>query len=188
MWHDTNIINKITDAEISYEGNDASLAIHTTIREITEMTSDDVSDLLYISETVHLPEKKDIKRCYRTDFRLLTNQEAQRICKRKEGIYIGQIYKNNQFFVYNERREELVPFKQNDYLMNEKEYMTFDGKKYIYYDNDGNFKQCMKMKNNVCSYYDEKWEILYKETLLNHVEEEDAEILLKKENKKPYKK
>lgn len=152
------------------------------------MTSDVMSDLLYISDCVHLPEKQDIKRCYRTDFRLLTNKEAKKICTSKKGVFIDKEYKDNAFFVYNERKEELVPFKKNDYLMNEKEYLTYDGKKYLYFDNDGNLKECMLVAGDTCEYYDKKGNLLYTEDLIRYVEEQDAEELIKQENKKKPKK
>ena len=152
------------------------------------MIHDEVKDVLYISETVHMPDKKDIGRCYRTDFRLLTNREAKRLCDKNDDLHIGETYVNHQFFVYNERRRELVPFKKKEYLMSEKEYMTYDGTKYVYYDNDGNFKQYMTMKGNTCSYYDKKNELIGQETLLDAIEEDDAETLIKQEHKKKPKK
>jgi hypothetical protein len=74
--------------------------------------------------------------CYRTDFELKDKKAAKKISKEKK-ILIAPKYKNADFFVYNERKEELVPFKKNDYLMYDRGYFTFDGTSYISYDDNG---------------------------------------------------
>jgi hypothetical protein len=44
--------------------------------------------------------------------------------------------------VYNERTNEMVPFKKNDFMMFDhgEWYLTFDGTSYIYYDDNGHEK------------------------------------------------
>lgn len=108
----------------------------TTVEELIEKTNEQLDDALFIAEDVHIPEKKDIKRCYRANFELKTNKEAKKIVKEKK-ILISPRYKNADFFVYNDRTEELVPFQKNDYLMYDRGYFTFDGKNYISYDDAG---------------------------------------------------
>lgn len=156
-----------------------SLNESVTIHNITEVIAGKVSDLLYISEKVHMPEKKNIKRCYWTDFRLLPNKEAKKVCEEKKGITIDKEFEDHEFFVYNENKNTLLPFKKNDYLMNEKEYMTYDGEKYLYFDNDGNLKDYMRVEGDICSHYiydkNNKEEVVwYKETLNETKKEEDA--------------
>ncbi len=165
------------------EGDDISWYGEITVHMIREMIHEEVKDVLYISETVHMLNKKDIGRCYWTDFRLLTNREAKKLCKNNKHLHIDDSDLHHQFFVYNEKRGELVPFRKNEYLMNEKEYMTFDGTRYIYYDNDGNVKQYMTMKGNICSYYDNNNELISQDILLEQEEEEDTETLLRNEKK-----
>ncbi|MEI6672036.1 MAG: hypothetical protein WCL02_01400 [bacterium] len=102
-----------------------------------EETKDQLQDTLYIADNIFIPEKKDIKRCYRTNFTLKTQKETKRLSKEKK-IVINPKYKDSDFFVYNERTNELVPFKKNDYLMYEHGYFTFDGINYLSYDDNGN--------------------------------------------------
>lgn len=107
-----------------------------TVEDLVVKTNSQLDDALYIANNVFIPEKKDIRRCYRTDFQLKTKGEAEQIVKEKK-ILISPTYKDADFFVYNERTEELVPFKKNDYLMDDQGYFTYDGKNYISYDNNG---------------------------------------------------
>jgi len=107
-----------------------------TVEKLIAKTNNQLGDALYIAEDIFIPQKKDIKRCYRTDFELKTKEEAKKIIKEKK-ILISPKYKDADFFVYNERKEELVPFKKNDYLMNDRGYFTYDGTSYISYDDDG---------------------------------------------------
>jgi len=162
------------------------------IHNIVNTTYDSLSDLLYISERVHIPEKENIQRCYWTDFRLLSNQDAMKIAKKIGWITIEGENMYYDFFVYNDRKREIVPFKKNDYLMNEKEYMTYDGEKYIYIDNDGNIKEYMRVEGNVCTYYtyntkDNQEIVLYTDIFLDNEQEENGEDMLiaeKRKNKK----
>lgn len=108
----------------------------TTVEELVAQTNDQLDDALFIAEDIHIPEKKDIKRCYRTDFELKTNKEAKELMSEKK-ILLSPKYKNADFFVYNDRTEELVPFQKNDYLMYDRGYFTFDGTSYISYDDNG---------------------------------------------------
>ncbi len=110
----------------------------TNVKEVITVTNDELLvDIFYKSDSTHIPKKKDIARCYRTDFTLKNKKEAKILVK-ENAILISPKHENVDFFVYNERTNELVPFKKNDYLMYEHEYLTFDGKNYITYDNDGN--------------------------------------------------
>ncbi|MEI7563994.1 MAG: hypothetical protein WCJ39_10625 [bacterium] len=64
---------------------------------------------------------------------------------KEKPIVLSPRYKNFDFFVYNERTNEMVPFKKNDVMMFDhgEGYLTFDGKNYIYYDDNG----CEKGRN-----------------------------------------
>lgn len=75
---------------------------------------------------------------YWTDFTLKTKKEAEKLMDEKP-IVLSPNYKNYDFFVYNERTNELVPFKKNDFMMFDHGdgYLTFDGMSYIYYDDNG---------------------------------------------------
>lgn len=107
-----------------------------SVRELINLTNTQLDDALYITEDIFIPQKKDIKRCYRTDFELKTQKEAKKIMSEKK-IFLSSKHKHADFFVYNERKEELLPFKKNDYLMHDHGYFTFDGKNYVSYDDSG---------------------------------------------------
>lgn len=109
----------------------------TNIGELIKVTNEELEDTLYIAEDTHIPEKKDIARCYRSDFELKTKEEVKILVKEKK-TRICHKQENSDFFVYNEKVRELLPFKKNDYLMYEHGYLTFDGTHYISYDDDGN--------------------------------------------------
>jgi len=108
------------------------------IEKIIENTNQETADLLYISSKIHMPAKSEIKKCYREDFVLVPKNKIKKICADNKKIHLPQEYKNHDFFVYNQRKNQIVPFKENDYLMDKDGYLTFDGKSYIQYDNDGN--------------------------------------------------
>jgi len=99
-------------------------------------TSDKLQDTLYIADDVFMPQKKNVGRCYRSDFTLKTKQEAEKLVATANAI-ISSKNKDTDFFVYNERTRELVPFKKNDYLIYDRGYYTFDGTNYISYDDNG---------------------------------------------------
>ena len=109
------------------------------VNEIITVTNNEIADDMDDTLYMHLPEKKDIGRCYRwkKDFTLKTKKEAKKIIKEKK-IEISQEDAQADFFVYNEKTNQLLPFKKNDYLMYEHEYLTFDGINYISRDNEGN--------------------------------------------------
>ncbi|MEI6774344.1 MAG: hypothetical protein WCL18_06225 [bacterium] len=109
----------------------------TNVEELIAVTNDQLEDTLYIADGVIIPDKKDISRCYRSDFTLKTKKEAQKIIKNKKAT-IDYTNKESDFFVYNERKEQLLPFKKNDYLIYDHGYFTFDGKDYLSYDDNGN--------------------------------------------------
>jgi len=119
------------DESIGYSGS-------ITMDQIIEKVNQEASDVLYISDKVHMPEKLKIKNCYREDFVLIPKNQVKKKCIEDQKINLIQEYQKYGFFVYNERKHQLVPFKQNDYLMDKDGYLTFDGKRYFYYDNDGN--------------------------------------------------
>lgn len=107
-----------------------------SLEELIALTNTQLDDALYIAEDIFLPQKEHIKHCYRTDFELKTHVEAKKIIQEKK-LFLSSKYKNADFFVYNDRREELMPFKKNDYLMHDRGYFTFDGINYISYDDSG---------------------------------------------------
>jgi hypothetical protein len=94
------------------------------VGEIIDFTNDTLGDNMYIGEKddqlpeskSFMPEKKDIGRCYWTDFTLKTKKEAEKLMDQKP-IILSPSYKNYDFFVYNERTNEMVPFKKNDFMM-----------------------------------------------------------------------
>ena len=129
---------KKKSVNIKVAPNDTKTPSFTNVKEVITVTNDELfEDVFYKSDSTHIPEKKDIARCYRSNFKLKTKKEAEKIIKEKK-IAISEEDKNADFFVYNERTNGLVPFKKNDYLMYEHEYLTFDGTNYITRDNDGN--------------------------------------------------
>ena len=109
-----------------------------TIKKIIDDTNENLHDSMYIWEHIFLQDKKSIGRCYRTDFSLKTRKEVQKLSNEKN-IVLSPRYKHVDLFVYNERTDEIVPFKKNDVLMYDhgEGYLTFDGTNYIYYDDNG---------------------------------------------------
>lgn len=122
---------------VSQELSHTTKAYHfTNVDEVINVTNDQLEDTFYIADDIFVPEKKNIARCYRSDFKLKTREEAQKTVN-KNPVLISPKYKDTDFFVYNERTDELVPFKKNDYLIYEHGYFTFDGTDYISYDDNG---------------------------------------------------
>ncbi len=109
----------------------------TNVEELIAVTNDQLEDILYIADDVFIPEKKNIGRCYRSDFKLKTKAEAKELIRNKKARFSNK-NKDTDFFVYNERTKELIPFKKNDYLIYDRGYFTFDGKDYFSYDDNGN--------------------------------------------------
>jgi len=109
----------------------------SNVEELIAVTNNQLEDTLYIADGVIIPDKKDISRCYRSDFTLKTKEEAKKIIKDNK-VTIHHKYKESDFFVYNERKEQLLPFKKNDYLIYDHGYFTFDGEHYFSYDDTGN--------------------------------------------------
>jgi len=110
----------------------------TSIAQVIENTNQDTADVLYISDGVKTTEKSKIKRYYREDFVLVRQNEVKKICDDDKKLQLPKNHNNHDFFVYNERKHQIIPFKKNDYLMDKDGYLTFDGTSYFYYDNDGN--------------------------------------------------
>lgn len=108
----------------------------TTVEELITITNEELDDTLYIADDIFIPEKKNIWRCYWTDFSLKTLKEAYDLVKKKLAS-MSPKYKQVDFFVYNESTHELLPFKKNDYMIYENGYFTFDGTNYISYDDMG---------------------------------------------------
>lgn len=106
------------------------LKIHT-IEEFVQMTNTELADMLYIS----VPEKTQ-KRNYRNDFKLLSNKELQEFIKDKK-IKAPETQKECWLFVYNLKTDKVSPFKKDEYLMSDTGYMTFDGKTYYGYNDNG---------------------------------------------------
>ena len=122
--------------------------------EVITITNNQLEDILYIADDIFIPEKKNIARCYRSDFTLKSKKEAKELVKRKKAIFDYKD-KKSDFFVYNERETKLLPFKKNDYLIYEHGYFTFDGNNYISYDDNGkeigrfNFTNDHKIKTKI---------------------------------------
>lgn len=88
------------------------------------------------AEHVHVPEKNEINKYYLSNFTLKNRKEAVNLVKEKHARF-AERNRAADFFVYDERARKLIPFKKNDYLMYDNGHFTFDGKNYIYYDNNG---------------------------------------------------
>ena len=139
-----NLVAKNKSAHHKEEPKSTAHAF-TNVGEIIDFTNDNLGDNMYIwarddvqERKSFIPEKKDIWRMYWTDFTLKTKKEAKKLMDEKP-IVLSPNYKNYDFFVYNERTNELVPFKKNDFMMFDHGdgYLTFDGMSYIYYDDNG---------------------------------------------------
>jgi len=100
------------------------------IEELITITNSELEDIFYIGKNKH-------ERNYRWDFSLKTQQEVMDLHK-KNTSKISHTGKEYTVFVYNERTEEAVPFKENDCIMYDRGYVSFDGKKYYSYDDNGN--------------------------------------------------
>lgn len=126
-------MEKLLDKELE------NIPIFKKIEDVVETTNAHLTDSIYIWDGAFLPDKKDIGRCYRPDFSLKTNKEVNELIKNKKGTFLSPEYENADFFVYNERTNELVPFKENDILIygNGNGYFKLIGKEYIYYDDNG---------------------------------------------------
>ena len=111
----------------------------TNVEDVITVTNSQLgATMLYIADNVFIPKKNEICRCYRSneDFVLKTREEAKKLIKDKK-VMDNHRDETSDFFVYNERKEELLPFKKNDYLMYEHGYFTFDGTTYFSYDDNG---------------------------------------------------
>lgn len=95
------------------------------------ITNGDIKDLFYIGD------KLQGGRNYRWDFSFKTKEEAEKLVKNTKAKIIHKD-KISDFFVYNERTEELVPFKKDDCMLYDSGYLKFDGKEYLSYDDIGN--------------------------------------------------
>lgn len=106
------------------------------IQDIVTTYNQQLADAFYISTTIDLPAKKDMAHCYRSgsDFSLKTREEVESLTSDTA------IEKNNNsdFFVYNERTKEIVPFQKHDCLMYDTWYFTYNGNEYVTYDDGGN--------------------------------------------------
>ena len=112
------------------EEKNSSKAYHSKdIQELIMVTNSELEDILYIGKKI------DGRHCW-SDFTFKTKEEASTLSKNNK-IKVSK-NKDSDFFVYNERTEELVPFKKNDYLMYDRGYVAFDGEKYLSYDDNGN--------------------------------------------------
>lgn len=109
--------------------------IHT-IQDIVSTYNQQLADAFYISTTRDLPSKKNIAHCYRSgaDFSLKTREEVMLWTYNS----IVEHHQKSDFFVYNERTQELLPFQTHDCLMHDAGYFTYNGKEYVSYDDNGN--------------------------------------------------
>lgn len=108
----------------------------TNVADLIKTTNGQIEDTLYIADDIFIPKTKNIGRCYRSDFTFETREQAEKLVKEKK-IIMYHKDKESDFFVYNERAWELLPFKKNDYRIFDHGYITFDGTNYIEYDDNG---------------------------------------------------
>ncbi len=112
---------------VAQDKSNTSKAHHfTTLQELIILTNSELEDVLYIGE-------KLCGRNYRSDFTFKTKAEVVALSKKNKANI-----KESDFFVYNERTGETVPFKKNDYMLYDRWYFSFDGKNYVSYDDNGN--------------------------------------------------
>lgn len=107
------------------------------IEELIAMTNTQLEETMYIADDIFVPNKNNIHRCYRSDFTLKTEKEAKALLHHQKNKLSVENEKTD-FFVYNERTKDVLPFKKNDYLLYEHGYFTFDGINYLSYDDNGN--------------------------------------------------
>lgn len=108
----------------------------TNVADLIKTTNGQIEDTLYIADDIFIPKTKNIGRCYRSDFTFETREQAEKLVQEKKAIFYHK-EKESDFFVYNERAGELLPFKKNDYRIFDHGYITFDGTNYIEYDDNG---------------------------------------------------
>lgn len=108
----------------------------TNVADLIRTTNGQIEDTLYIADDIFIPKTKNIGRCYRSDFTFETKAQAEKLVQEKKAIFYHKD-KESDFFVYNERAGELLPFKKNDYRIFDHGYITFDGTNYIEYDDNG---------------------------------------------------
>lgn len=104
----------------------------SNVEEFVQIANTELADMFYIS----VDEKRE-ERSYRNDFKVFQKQELQEMIKEKD-IKIPESYKKFRCFIYNERKEKILPFKKDDYLMHDRGYFMFDGTKCLSYDDNGN--------------------------------------------------
>ena len=102
----------------------------STVDEVMSITNGDIKDLFYIGDKIGGNN-------YRSDFSFKTPKEVAELQKNYKKN-ITSTNKEANLFVYNERTEEVVPFKEKDYLMYDAGYVTIDGDQYIACDDNGN--------------------------------------------------
>jgi len=102
------------------------------VEKFIHVANTELADMFYIS----LDEKKE-ERSYRNDFKVFNTKELKKLIQGKD-IQVPANYKEFKCLIYNERKEKILPFKKDDYLMHDRGYFTFDGKKYFSYDDNGN--------------------------------------------------
>ena len=103
----------------------------TNVEELVKQTNEKLNDtMMYIGAIGH-------RYRWDLDFVLKTRKEAEALVKHNKAIFYHKD-KNTDFFVYNERSGDLVPFKKKDYLTFDHGYLVFVGKDYISYDDLGN--------------------------------------------------
>ena len=123
--------------KIQKRSTDAKAYNFTNVKEVISITNKEIiDDMLYIADDIFIPEKKNMARCYRSNFTLKSKDDVKKMVHKKK-IVLPKKIKDADFFVYNEKTEQLLPFKKNDYLIYEHGYFTFDGKNYISYDDNG---------------------------------------------------
>lgn len=100
------------------------------IQELITITNGELEDILYIGK------KEEGRNCW-SDFSFKTKEETIQLNKENK-MKLSKKNTQSDFFVYNERTGELVPFKTHDYLMYDRGYVYFDGRKYVSCDDNGN--------------------------------------------------
>lgn len=126
---------KVKESKAVEQGNKSYT--FTNVADLIKTTNGQIEDTLYIADDIFIPKTKNIGRCYRSDFTFETKEQAEKLVQEKKAVFYNKD-KESDFFVYNERAGQLLPFKKNDYRIFDHGYITFDGISYIEYDDNGN--------------------------------------------------
>lgn len=101
------------------------------MKEFVAVANTELAEMLFISTA-----EKQADRSYRDDFKVLSKKQLQELIKDKI-VNVPEAYKAYTYFVYNERKEKVLPLKKDDYLTHEHGHFTFGGKDCVSHDNNG---------------------------------------------------